>query len=331
MSESEDRRVMRDPATLPRVAIIILNWNNAADTLQCLASLEHLTYPNHEIIVVDNGSTDDSVWRIRTVYPDICIVETGANLGYAEGNNVGIRYALQRGCGDVCVLNNDVIVAPDFLAHLVAEAAADPTIGIVGPKMYFFEPADMIFAAGSMISWKTGTLIHRGIGRRESITGSLWSGAPEDVDFIVGCGVLFRRHMLESVGLFDSRYYLNYEDVDICVRAKHKGYRVRYTPRAVLYHKVSASLGQASPRNTYYMVRNGMLFFSTYLEGYRRWKILARIFMRNVGHIAVWTIKPEYRRTASSKRAAAFWGLRDAIRGRFGKMQSDLEVLCRNK
>jgi len=163
------------------------------------------------------------------------------------------------------LLNNDTVVQPDFVSQLVAEAESDQSVGVVGPKMYFADPPDMVFAAGSLVLWDQGNLHHRGIWQREAEVGSLYTEAAEDVDFIVGCGVLFRREVVEQVGLLDLRYYLNYEDVDICIRAHQAGYRVRYTPRAVLYHKVSASLGQASPRNTYYMTRNSLLFFSTYL------------------------------------------------------------------
>ncbi|HAJ34902.1 MAG TPA: glycosyltransferase family 2 protein [Chloroflexi bacterium] len=317
----------------PHVAIIILNWNNPDDTLACLRSVMALDYPveRRQVIVVDNGSTDDSVARIRAAYPGVTLIETGANLGYAEGNNVGIRYAL-KGCHDyLLILNNDTEVQPDFLSHLVAEAEADVSIGVVGPKMYFLTPNDMVFAAGSVIRWEDGTLDHRGIWRKESDLGPLYAESPEDVDFIVGCGVLFRRQVLERLGLLDNRYYLNFEDVDICVRAYRAGYRVRYTPRAVLHHKVSASLGQASAQNTYYMTRNALLFFWENSVGWRRWRAIVKIIARNLGHIIVWYLKPEYRISAQAKRRANLLALRDAVLARFGKMGSDVESVCRSE
>lgn len=315
----------------PEVAIVILNWNNAPDTIACLESVAHLDYPNTRILVVDNGSTDGSAARIRQAHPAIAVVETGQNLGYAEGNNVGIALALKQEVAYICILNNDIAVRPDFLTQLVAEAEADTSIGIIGPKMYFWDPPDMIFAAGSMVLWDRGTLNQRGIWQREGETGPQYAESAEDVDFIVGCGVLFRRQVFDRIGVLDGRFYLNYEDVDICIRARQAGFRVRYTPRAVLYHKVSSSLGQASARNTYYMTRNALLFFWTYLNGWRRWLAVTRIVVRNLGHILVWTIKPAYRTTARNKRDANLLALRDALLRRFGKGGSDLEAICQPK
>jgi len=312
----------------PQVIVIVLNWNNAPDTIACLDSLSRVEYGNYQTVVIDNGSTDASLSMLREAYPGIELLETGENLGYAEGNNVGLRRALTSQPDYVCVLNNDTEIAPDFITRLVEEAESDAAIGIVGPKMYFFEPSDMVFAAGSLVEWDKGNLNQRGIWQRESAVGPLYSDHPEDVDFIIGCGVLIKRTVLERIGLLDTRYYLNYEDVDLCIRASQAGYRVRYTPHAVLRHKVSASLGQGSPRNTYYMTRNAFLFFGTHLRGWQRWRALIRIVMRNVGHIAVWTIKPQYRQAARAKRHVNALALRDALLGRYGKMGPDVEAAC---
>lgn len=312
----------------PEVAIIVLNWNNAPDTIRCLRSLKQLTYERYQIIIVDNGSTDDSIFALGAAYPDMAILETGQNLGYAEGNNVGIRHALKQEPDYVCVLNNDTILAPDCLQALVDEAESSPEIGMVGPKGYFFEPSDMVYSAGGLIDWKKGQNIHRGMWQRESELGSLYSDEPVDVDFVDGCCILVKRQLIERIGLLDPRYYLNFEDADWCVRACQAGFRVRYTPGAVLWHKLSASLGMASPRKTYYMTRNALLFFWTHLEGWRRWQAIACIVKRNIGHIAAWSLKPEYRKTARAKRDANILALRDALLGRFGAMGVDVEKIC---
>lgn len=318
---------MSDP-TEPKVTVVVLNWNNAPDTIACLDSLYRVRYRNMEIVVVDNGSTDESLILLREACPGIELLETGENLGYAEGNNVGIRHALASQPDYVCVLNNDTEVAPDFITRLVEEAETDAAIGIVGPKMHFFDPPDMVFAAGSLVKWDEGKVEQRGIWQRENVVGPLYADGPEDVDFIVGCGVLFRREVLERIGLLDDRYYLNFEDVDICVRARRAGYRVRYTPHAMLYHKVSATLGQGSPQNTYYMTRNALLFFWSNLSGWPRYRAVSKIVARNIGHIATWYLKPKYRKAMRSKRRANMLALRDAALGRFGRMGPDVEVLC---
>lgn len=317
----------------PQVAIIILNWNNADDTLACLRSVMALDYPasHRKVIVVDNGSTDDSVIRILAAYPIVTLIQNQANLGYAEGNNVGIQYALHLPIDYVLILNNDVEVRSDFLRQLIVEAKSDPAIGIVGPKMYFLDPPNMIFAAGSLVRWNEGTIHHRGIWQCESEAGPLFADRSEDMDFIVGCGVLFQKKVLEEIGGLDARYYLNFEDVDICIRAKRAGYRVRYVPQAVLYHKVSATLGQGSPQNTYYMTRNALLFFGLHLSGWTRYQVLSKIVVRNLGHIAAWYLLPGYRNTTRAKRLANLLALRDAALRRFGRMGADVEAFCRTQ
>ncbi len=148
----------------PLVHISILNWNNAPDTLACLDSVFALDYPNFRVLVVDNGSTDDSVEAIRGRYPALEILQTGANLGYAGGNNAGIRQILAAGAEYVCLLNNDTMVAPDFLSALVG-AMDDPEVGIAGPLVYYADPPDVIFSAGCEIDWRGGAVGHRGMGR----------------------------------------------------------------------------------------------------------------------------------------------------------------------
>ncbi|HHY55689.1 MAG TPA: glycosyltransferase family 2 protein [Chloroflexi bacterium] len=318
-------------SSTPRVAVIILNWNNADDTLACLRSVMALDYPAEQmnVIVVDNGSTDDSVARILAAYPAITLLQNSANLGYAEGNNVGIRYALRLRNEYILILNNDVEVWPNLLDRLVAEAMLDLSIGVVGPKMYFSDPSDMIFAAGSLVRWEEGAIEQRGIWQRESEVGPLFADEAEDVDFIVGCGVLFRSEVLEKLGGLEPRFYLNFEDIDICIRARRAGYRIRYTPRTALYHKVSATLGQGSPQNTYYMTRNALLFFGMHLSGWRRYRTLSRIVARNLGHVVVWYLLPKYRNATRAKRLANLFALRDAVLGRFGCMGEDVAAICR--
>lgn len=316
-----------DRIVRPRVDVIILNWNNPIDTLACLEALMASTYENFRVIVVDNASSDNSVAQIQAAFPDVTLLVNRENLGYAEGNNVGIRYSLQRECDYVCVLNNDTIVDASFLDELVSEAESAADIGMVGPKMYFFEPRDRIFAAGSFVIWDNGDLNHRGIWQTESAAKPLYDDRPEDVDFIVGCGVLVKREVIECIGALDPAYYLNYEDVEWGIRAKQAGYRVRYTPRAVLFHKVSASLGQASAANTYYMTRNALRFFGLYSTGSRRTQ--ARIVFRTVRTVLAWSVRPKYRTSDYRQKGLAnVYALRDYFLGRFGPMGNDVRRVC---
>ncbi len=308
----------------PSVAIIILNWNNAADTLDCLKSVFELDYPNFNVLVVDNGSADDSVARIRTVYPDVEILETGENLGYAEGNNVGIRRALADGAEDICVLNNDTEVAPSFLSALVG-AMEDPRIGIAGPLVYYANPSDMVFSAGCDIDWRDGVARHRGMGATAAGQQSSVLTHSCNVDALAGCGLLVSRAAMERAGLLDPTYFLNFEDIDWCVRIGKCDYGVRYVPEAVMWHKVSATLGQDSPGNTYYMTRNGLRFFSRY--GPNRPRALAAILWRTTRTIVAWSVKSAYAHDHYKRhRAAAVQAVSDFIMNKSGPTSTRLKI-----
>jgi hypothetical protein len=312
---------------VPLVYIVILNWNNAPDTLACLASILGLDYPNYYSLVVDNGSTDDSINQIRICYPNIEILETGVNLGYAEGNNAGIRHALTTDAEYVLVLNNDTLVAPSMLTELVRVAELKPQIGMVGPKMYCLEPPDTLFAAGSFIEWAKGETKNRGMFQPATAYGNLKS--PEPVDFITGCGVLVRRELIESIGNLTSVYYLNFEDAEWGVRAWRHGFEVWYVPQALMWHKISATLGQASPANTYYMTRNALLFFWQNAPAHLRGMAILRIITRTLWIVGAWTLKAQYKTSAFQRqRQANLLALRDFFQSRFGQMGSDVATVC---
>jgi GT2 family glycosyltransferase len=308
------------------VVVVVLNWNNPSDTDACLASVSALDYPNVTTIVVDNGSTDDSVPRIRRAHPRVELVETGANLGYGEGNNVGMRRALERGAAFVLVLNNDTVVAPSMLERLVAVAAADPRIGMVGPLVLGTESPPTVFAAGSVVDWAHATIRHRGMGEPPDA----WAAQPPtEVDFLPGCGVLVSRALLERCGMLDAEYYLNLEDVEWGVRARRHGFRVRCVPSAVLWHKVSATLGQESAGNTYYMTRNTLRFFWENAPHGLRGLATATIVLRTMRTVAAWTLRSRYRAAGFARRRDAnVLALRDFARGRYGAMGGDVARVC---
>jgi len=314
----------------PRVTIIVLNWNNAPDTLACLESIQQLRYPAYKILVVDNGSTDGSDQEIQQAYPDVEFLQTGSNLGYAEGNNAGIRHATQENPDYVFVLNNDTLLDPDMLTRLVQSAESDPKVVMTGPTMYCTDPADILFAAGSFVDWSAGTINHRGMFQPAGKFSDLKTNNP--VDFIVGCGVLVRTSFIREAGVLDPDYYLNYEDVEWGVRAVKRGYQVLHVPSAVMWHKISAKLGLASPANTYYMTRNALLFFWRYLSGWQRWRIILGIFARTIRTIGAWTLLKKYRTPVyRKKRDANLHALSDFIFGRHGEMGPAVKAICYGK
>ena len=302
----------------PLVYVVILNWNNAADTIECLQSLENSDYQPFVPLVIDNGSTNGSVREIREAYPKIKIIELDTNSGYAEGNNVGIQHAFDSSADYVMVLNNDTLVEPTMLAELVKCAESDSKIGMIGPKMYCYEPEDTIFATGSFINWSKGATTNRGLFQPASDFAHF--RGPEQVDFIAGCGVLVSRKFIEQVGVLDPIYYLNFEDVDWGVRGWRQGFEIWFAPQAVMWHKVSATLGKASPANTYYMTRNALLFFWRYTPLRLRFLAIARIVFHTLKIILAWTFKPRYRNETYRKlRSANLLALRDFTFGKFGQ------------
>jgi GT2 family glycosyltransferase len=311
----------------PRVAVVILNWQNATDTLDCLASVAKLNYDNYQTIVVDNGSNDDSVVSIQTTFPEITLIALPENVGYAAGNNVGIHHGIDEGAEYVFVLNNDTLLASDMLQKLVVVLEENPQVGMVGPKMYCYQPDDVIFAAGSVIHWQKGNIFHRGM----FVADTSWSDIshPEPVDFITGCGVLVRKSLIEIAGALDLSYFLNFEDVEWCVRARRMGFDVWYAPDAVMWHKISATLGESSPANTYYMTRNSLFFFWHNSPFGNRWATVFRIIVRTLHTSVAWSVKKQYHNEKYHRlRQVNLLALRDFFRGKLGKMGEDVAAVC---
>jgi GT2 family glycosyltransferase len=226
-------------AKIPLVAIVLLNWNGKAVTLECLKSLRKVSYRRTHIILVDNGSTDGSVPAFRKAFPKVEILEMEKNLGFARGANVGMRHALQQGADLLMLLNNDTVVDPNFVDFMVRALLSDQSIGMVSPKIYYYaEPNRIWFAGGTMSMW-SGTLRHVGI--REYDTGRY--DIAREIPHASGCCLLARRSVVEQIGLLDESFYLYTEDADWVMRARKAGYKVLYEPRAKIWHKVSVDSG----------------------------------------------------------------------------------------
>lgn len=212
---------------------MILNWNGWRDTIACLAALKTCTYQHLSVVVVDNGSTDDSVLRIRAAFPEVVLFNSGENLGFAGGNNIGIRYALSRGAEYVWLLNNDTTPAPDALSALVAKASTDQRIGAVASICYYADAPNVVQAwAGSRINLWTGY-------------GPLSTVPQEDdwFDSLNGTSMLVSRKAIEDVGLLDEGFFLYWEDTEFCLRLRKKGWRIAAAPESRVLHKVNVSTG----------------------------------------------------------------------------------------
>ncbi len=226
----------------PYVVVVVLNWNGLADTAECLRSLEQATYPNFHTLVVDNGSDGDDADVIEKTFGSFSsVIRNPSNVGYARGNNVGIERALDDGAEYILVLNNDTVVAPDFLEALVERGGGMPEAGILGPKTYYMEPPDVLWSTGGKINWY---LYHGLRGIRQRDRGQYDSVF--DCDFLPGSCLLIKRAVTEAIGHLPTEYFLQGEDVDYCTAARRAGFRCVYVPQSKIWHKVSASLHRGS-------------------------------------------------------------------------------------
>src|SRR5688572_29133447 len=300
-------------ASNKKVAIIVLNWNGLKDTLACLASLAQLDYPNTVLIVVDNGSTDNSVPTLQAAYPQVVLIATGENLGYVGGNNRGLEYARQVGADYALLLNNDTEVSPDFLQLLVEAAEQDSQTGIVGPTIYYFDQPEAIWSAGGAINWQQGDTYMIGLNQ---IDQGQFGQLPRPVAFVTGCALLIKMAVIEQVGCLDSRFFAYYEETEWCVRVSRAGIKTLHVPSAKIWHKISLVAREASPQVHYYMTRNRLLFLRLSQAGITSWLHIMFNYSRT---LLSWTLKPKWRQHKAPQRQAMVQAILDYRRGRFGK------------
>jgi len=304
----------------PSVAVIILNWNRKGDTLACLESLSRVDYSGIEMILVDNGSSDGSAGAVRAAFPAVAVLETGENLGFAEGNNVGLRYALSGGADYVLLLNNDTEVAPDLVAVMVDAVEHAPRAGVAGPTIYYHDLPSTIWSAGGIIDWRRGD--SRLIGVGEVDEGQY--AVVRDVDFVTGCALLAQRRVFEQVGLLDPRFFMYYEETEWCARATRAGYRILHIPQAHVWHKISPMQQAESPRVHYYMTRNRLLFLRNSHAGIQAW--VYTLLVDYLRTLVSWSVRPKWRakrgrnvRGQGALRQAMLQAILDAVVGRWGK------------
>lgn len=243
----------------PKVSVILVNWNNYADTAECLESLKKATYPNYDVVVVDNGSVRDDVGLLKHGFGGfIKLIANDRNIGFAGGCNLGIRDALASGADYVVLLNNDTVVAPDFLEPMVEAAQREKRMGVAGGKIYCYELPQTIWFAGGILNYCTGSTPIRG-------SGEIDNGQFEnmiEVDWICGCYMFIPRQVLETVGLLDERFFFGWEDADFCVRAAKKGFKILFVPGSKIWHKGFGveKRGRLTGMPVYYATRGQFLF-----------------------------------------------------------------------
>lgn len=245
---------------IPKVSIIILNYNGWKDTIECLESLKKITYPNYEVLVVDNASKGNDIEILEDRYKDyIRLIQNKENLGFAGGNNVAIKEVLKEGKSQyILLLNNDTIVKENFLDELVKYY--DDKTGICAPLILNFYHQNEIWCSGGKFNIFTGTY---------SNDTKKIKGPQKETNFISGCCWLTRNDIFQKVGLLDERYFLYSEDVDFCYRLRQQGYKLKIIPSSIIFHKVSESTKNESSIRYYYFHRSKLIFINKNYNGFK--------------------------------------------------------------
>lgn len=282
------------PTAAPLVYCIVVNWNGWPDTLACLASLMQQDYPALRVILVDNGSTNDSVDRIRSAYPQITLIEAGKNVGFSSGCNIGIRHAMQQGSAFIWLLNNDTIAPPDTCTRLVATARAQPAAGLIGSVLYYLHDPSGVQA------WGGGNV-------------TLWLGystqflAPAPLgpnSYLTFASVLIPREVIQNVGLLYEGYFMYWEDADYSLRVTHAGYTLAVAEDTAILHKEGGSAEPRGPIVDRYSLASGLNFLRRHaafpalsMALFLSTRLTARLLRREWKHIrALFLAIGDYRR-----------------------------------
>jgi len=265
------------------IAVVIVNWNGKDDTIACLHSLQNVDLLGHRlsIIVVDNGSTNDSVASIKNAFPKVSLIETGKNFGFTGGNNKGINKALEIGVDLIWLLNNDTVVDKGVLSF--ASVFNDPKVGACGSKIYFApghefhhdrykknEQGKVFWYAGGVVDWKNLYASHRGV---DEVDHGQYDKV-EETPFVTGCSLVVRRDVIDKIGILDDKYFLYLEDLDWNIRIQKAGWKTMYVPTSIVWHVNAGSSGRpGNPVHEYYFTRNRLLLGMKYSPLRTKWAL----------------------------------------------------------
>lgn len=234
----------------PKVNIIVLNHNGKDVLRKCLASVFRVDYPDFEIVVVDNASDDGSIEEAKKDFSKATFIKNSRNLGFSAGNNIGIRYSLEKQAEYVLLLNSDTEVEKDFLGKLIGLMGSDPKIGVLSPTILEGD-SDRVWFSGGRIDWKRMRTTHL----RDRIDGAAF----RRTEFVSGCAMLVRKEVFAKIGLLDEEFFLYWEDADFSVRAARQGFRLAVAKTDGVRHFEKSRKNK--PSKTYWLVLSGLIFF----------------------------------------------------------------------
>ncbi len=297
------------PAGRDRVAVVVLDWDGGADAVRAVESALATRYPQLDVILIDNASAEPVLERVRDVHPEVLTHRNPRNLGYAGGNNVGIRLALERGADFVLLLNNDARLHREAILELLAVARRDPSVAAVGAKVLSADRPGHLWMAYGEVSWRQSLVRLVGQGARD---GPRFS-TEREVEWVSGCALLLSRRGLEDVGLLDEEFFAYHEEVDWCARARARGFRILFAPRAIAYHRGEGSSGGGAyvSRKQYLAARNAVLFVRRHGGKRERLHFAASVLASLPFQLLRRTLRGEQRGVWLKVR-----GMLDALRGR---------------
>lgn len=256
---------------MEKVYIVIVNYNGYKDTLECIKSIEENEKNiDYKIIVVDNKSTDESMKKL-SVLKKIYLIESNKNGGFSYGNNLGIKYAIENGAKYILLLNNDTIITKNCISILKEEMDKHEELGIISPRIMYYELKNKINSVGGYIDWLKGTAVIES-------KGCLYKEKDENMkytEFVTGCCMLIKKELVDKIGYLPEEYFMYYEDVDYCTKAIKNNFKIGVCYNSVIYHKESASSGgDGNPFAIEWNTRNRMIF----IKKYKCKGILTKIF-----------------------------------------------------
>jgi GT2 family glycosyltransferase len=290
----------------PSLAIVLINYNNDEDTIDCLDSLSEQSTDDFTTIVVDNDSEDESYERVRERFSFPVYIRNEANRGFTGGNNPGIEHALDQGVEYVLLLNNDTVVSETFVEDLL-EAAEDvpEAVGVMGPTVHTYD-SDSVWSDGGTFNKFTGSTHHR--------IDDPDTEPPRPVDYVVGAALMARAEVFEEVGLLDDDFFIYYEETEFCHRARQHGWEVWHVPVEGVYHKETTEFSHSAFRD-YYFTRNRFLFV-------RKTQGTLTLFVFLAWYSLRWILAQTVYLSVTGNGEAAAETLRggvDAFRGRTGR------------
>jgi len=255
-----------------KISVIIITFNSSEYILNCLKSVKKSTYPNYEIIVVDNGSKDRTIELIQNNFSEIKLILNNKNFGFAEGNNIGVKQAQ----GDIIfLLNDDTVIDPNLISILVKELISSDKTGIIGPKIYYMNPKDKVWFGGGKIEWFKGKGKHLNLNTKQ------------EVDYITGCALMIKKKVIDKISLFDKNFFAYYEDADLCQRTIKAGYKIIYIPFGGVWHIKSATSSNVyldDIKGKYFRMLIRYLRFSIFLK-WKNYRNRFIFFMRHARFI----------------------------------------------